>query len=250
MASRHKEAGLLIPNMLLLIILIFFFSTFVQSMIGFGSALIAMPLLVRLLGIEIAAPLVAVSALLIEITILLRYREAFDFAVVKYLAIVTILGIPIGVYAVRYIDNDIVNKVLGIIVMGYALYALFAPKLPDLASNAWTLIFGFIAGVLGGAYNTSGPPYVIYGNARGWSPDEFKSNLQGLFLVNGIIIVTVHAMGGNLTSEVFQYMLYGLPGVILGLVAGFILSKRINPELFRTTILIALLFLGASLLVL
>jgi uncharacterized membrane protein YfcA len=250
MASRKKEARLLKREMLLLIIFIFFLSAFVQSIIGFGSALIAMPLLVSMLGIHIAAPLVAIAALLTEVVILLRYRQAFNFAVVRHLAIATIMGIPIGVYAVRYINNDIVNKILGIIVIGYALYALFAPKLPDLAGAAWTYIFGIFAGILGGAYNTSGPPYVIYGNARHWSPDEFKSNLQGLFLINGIIIVAVHAVSGNLTSKVFQYALYVMPGLILGMAAGFFLSKRINPQLFRNTVLIALLFLGASLLIL
>jgi uncharacterized membrane protein YfcA len=236
--------------MLLLIILIFFLSAFVQSIIGFGSALIAMPLLVSMLGIRITAPLVAVTALLMEIVILLRYREAFNFSVVKYLAIATFLGIPIGIYAVRYIDGEIVNKILGIIIIGYALYALLVPKLPDLASTVWAYIFGFIAGILGGAYNTSGPPYVIYGNARRWSPDEFKSNLQGLFLANGLIIVTVHALSGNINGGVLRYTFYAVPGLVLGMVAGFYLANRINSQLFRSFVLIALLFLGASLLIL
>ena len=159
------------------------------------------------------------------------------------------MGIPFGVLAVKYIESDIVNKILGIVVIGYALYALFAPKLPELAGIAWTYFFGFIAGILGGAYNTVGPPLVIYGNARRWPPDEFKSNLQGLFLVNGIVVIAVHAMSGNVTGEVFQNVFYALPGIILGLAAGFFFSNRINPALFRTIVLIALLFLGASLLI-
>lgn len=234
---------------MIIVALIFFFAALVQSSIGFGSALVAMPLLVSLLGIHIAAPLVAIAALLLEIVILLRYREAFNFEVVKHLAIATILGIPFGVLAVKYIESDIVNKILGIIVIGYALYALFAPKLPELAGKAWTYLFGFIAGILGGAYNTVGPPLVIYGNARRWPPDEFKSNLQGLFLVNGIVVIAVHTLSGNVTGEVFQNVFYALPGIVLGLAAGFFLSQRINPALFRTFVLIALLFLGASLLI-
>ena len=182
--------------------------------------------------------------------ILLRYYEAFNFDVVKHLIIAAILGIPIGVLAVRHIESDIVNKILGIVVIGYALYALFAPSLPELAGKAWAYFFGFIAGILGGAYNTVGPPVVIYGNARRWPPDEFKSNLQGFFLVNGLVVIAVHGMSGNLTTDVFQTLIYGVPGLVLGLAAGFFLSKRINPDLFRNIVLIALLFLGASLLIL
>jgi uncharacterized membrane protein YfcA len=91
---------------------------------------------------------------------------------------------------------------------------------------------------------------VIFGNARRWPPDEFKSNLQGFFLVNGFVVIVVHTMSGNLTGNVFQNLIYALPGLALGLAAGFFFSKRISPGLFRNIVLIALLFLGASLLIL
>jgi uncharacterized membrane protein YfcA len=234
---------------MIIVAIIAFVAALVQSSIGFGFALVSMPVLVGVLGIQTAAPLVALSVMLLEITILLRYREAFNFGVVKLLVIAAIIGIPIGVFAMRSIEADIVNKVLGIVVIGYALYALLAPGLPELAGNNWAYFFGFIAGILSGAYNTPGPPVVIYGNARRWPPDEFKSNLQGFFLVNGIMVIAVHAISGNITTEVFRNLLYTLPGLALGLVAGFYLSTRINPGLFRNIVLVALLFLGASLLI-
>jgi uncharacterized membrane protein YfcA len=235
---------------MIIVATIVFFSAFVQSSIGFGFALVAMPLLVSILGIHTAAPMVAIAAMFVEIVILFVYREAFNFDVVKNLVFSAILGIPIGVLAVRYINSDIVNKFLGVIVISYALYALFAPRLPELAGKFWTFFFGFIAGILGGAYNTGGPPVVIYGNARDWPPDEFKSNLQGFFLVNGLVVIAVHTISGNMTGSVFQNLIYALPGLVLGLAGGFLLSKRINPGLFRNIVLIALLFLGTSLLIL
>ncbi len=228
--------------------LIFFFAVLIQSSIGFGLALIAMPLLVALLGIQIASPLVAVAGFLAEITILIRYREALNLEVVKQLTIAAIIGIPIGVLAVKYIDGGIVNKVLGILVIAYALYTMLAPQLPDLAAKAWAYTFGFFAGILGGAYNTWGPPVIVYGNCRSWPPDEFKSNLQGFFIVNGLVVIFVHGFSKNLTGIVFQNLIYSTPGVILGLIAGFYLSTRINPELFRKIVLVMLVILGASLL--
>lgn len=235
---------------MIIVATIVFFSAFVQSSIGFGFALVAMPLLVSVLGIHTAAPIVAIAAMVVEIVVLFAYREAFNFDVVKNLVFAAILGIPIGVLAVRYINSDIANKFLGVVIIGYAVYALFAPRLPELAGKIWTFLFGFVAGFLGGAYNTAGPPVVIYGNARRWPPDEFKSNLQGFFLVNGLVVIAVHTMSGNLTPSVFQNLIYALPGLVLGLAAGFLLSKRINPGLFRNIVLIALLFLGTSLLIL
>ena len=47
------------PTQLALVALIAFAAAFVQSVAGFGSALLGMPLLVAVVGIQIASPLVA-----------------------------------------------------------------------------------------------------------------------------------------------------------------------------------------------
>ena len=96
--------------------LIFLLGTFVQASIGFGLALVAMPILVSLLSIHVAAPLVALVAAIGEIVILLRYRDAFMFRNIKQLMIAAVAGIPIGILAVRAVDGDIVIKLLGVIV--------------------------------------------------------------------------------------------------------------------------------------
>lgn len=231
----------------MLVALIIFVAVFIQSSIGFGLGLVAMPLLVALLGIQIAAPLVAMVALLAEAVILIRYRQSITLRVVSQLTVAALLGIPIGIYTVRTVDAGFVTTALGLLVIGYALYALLSPTLPQLASRAWAYVFGFVAGILSGAYNTGGPPVIIYGNCRGWPPDEFKSNLQGFFLVNSVVVITVHALSGNITPAVGQNLLFALPGMILGLVGGFFLSPHINPILFRKLVLVLLLILGFGL---
>lgn len=231
----------------MLVALIIFLATFVQSSMGFGLALVSMPLLVTLLGIQVAAPLVALVATVAELAILLRYRHALNLRAVIRLTAAAVVAIPIGVLALRHIDAAIVTTILGIILVLYSLYALFSPNLPELAQHAWAYGFGFVAGMLGGAYNTAGPPVIIYGNCRRWPPEEFKSNLQGFFVVNGIIVIAVHAFSGNFTSEVWDNVLLSLPGIALGLIAGFLLSKRINAELFRKIVLVLLIILGVRL---
>jgi uncharacterized membrane protein YfcA len=233
----------------MILALIIFLAVFVQSSIGFGLGLIAMPLLVALVGIATAAPTVAVVAILTEIVILLRYREAISLGVVSQLTVAALLGIPLGIYAVRTLDSNLVTTALGIFVISYAIYALLAPRLPDLAGRAWSYVVGFVAGILGGAYNTAGPPVIVYGNCREWPPDEFKSNLQGFFLVNSIVVASVHGLSGNFTPSVWNSLLLSLPGIALGLVAGFLAAKHINPILFRKLVLVFLIVLGFGLII-
>ena len=233
----------------MLISAVIFLAVFVQSSVGFGFALISMPLLVGLLGIQISAPLVAVLAFVAELVILIRYRQALNLRVVAQLTISAVIAIPLGVLSLRNLDAAIVTTILGVILTLYALYALFSPNLPQLAHQGWAYGFGFASGLLGGAYNALGPPVIIFGNCRGWPADEFKSNLQGFFVVNGLVVVGVHAFSSNFTSEVWYNLLLAIPGLLLGLVAGFLLSKRINAELFRKIVLLLLIILGVRLII-
>lgn len=232
---------------LLLIATVVFLAIFTQSMAGFGLALVAMPLLVEGVGIELAAPLIALVGATAELIILLRYRSALNLRAVGPLSLASLLGIPLGVYGLRQIDSQIIPIVLGIIILGYALYALLAPRLPTIQHQGWAYGFGFVAGVLSGAYNTSGPPVVIYGNCRQWLPAEFKCNLQGFFLLNSAAVILTHALSGHFTRPVWQAYLLALPAIGLGLVAGFALDKKIEPALFRKMVLILLLVLGVRL---
>ncbi|MBK8904149.1 MAG: sulfite exporter TauE/SafE family protein [Anaerolineaceae bacterium] len=229
--------------------LIVFFAIFVQAASGFGLALISMPLLVGLVGIGTATPLVALIGITAEVFLLRRYWQALNFAAVKRLSLASVVGIPLGVYVLREGDGRLITTILGFIVTGYALYALFAPRLPLLEQPGWGYGFGFLGGVLSGAYNTSGPPVIIFGTCRRWEPAAFKGNLQAYFLLNSFFTLSAHLISGNFTAVVWQNYLWAVPGVVLGLVAGKWVDGRLNPAQFRKAVLVLLVLLGIRLMV-
>ncbi len=232
----------------MLTFLIVFIAIFTQTVTGFGLALVSMPLLVPLLGLQVATPLVAIVAVVAELLLLLRYRADLNLRAVSRLTAAALLGVPLGIVALRQVDEGIVTVLLGVIILGYALYALFGPPLPALSHPGWAYGFGFFSGILGGAYNAVGPPVIIYGNCRRWPPAEFKSNLQGFFLVNSIFILGGHILSGNFTAVVGQHALIAVPAILLAVLLGFRLDRHLNPERFRRIVLFVLLGLGASLL--
>ena len=101
--------------------------------------------------------------------------------------------------------------------------------------------------MLGGAYNTSGPPVIIYGACREWPQAEFKSNLQGYFLLISTTSAIGHALSGNMTAVVWHNYLLALPAIALGIIIGVNLDKRINPHRFRQVVLVMLITLGIRL---
>ncbi len=228
--------------------LIVFAGVFVQSVSGFGLALVLMPLIASLLGVNAAAPLVAIIAIVAELTILIRYRESIQLTSIWRLAVASVLAVPVGVWGLAWLPARIALTGLGLVVVGYAIYALLRLRLPRLEHPNWAFFFGACAGLLSGAYNTSGPPYVIYGSCRRWEPAEFKGNLQSVFLISGTTAILSHALAGHYTAEIARYWLLALPAIGLGLWAGGRLDKKLNPILFRQIILWLLLILGLRLL--
>jgi uncharacterized membrane protein YfcA len=231
-----------------IVALIVFAGIFVQTLAGFGSALVIMPLLVPVLGMHKAPPLMSLVAGTLQIVLLIRYWRSLHIRTVVWLSLSSVPSIPIGIWGLRLVDERITLSLLAAVILGYALYALTQPRLPELKSKGWVFAAGFSAGLLGGAYNTNGPPVVIYGNCRRWPPDVFKSNLQGFFLLNCMMILTGHGLKGNLTAEVGTCYLVALPAVALGIGLGLFLDKFIDQDRFKKIVLYLLILLGLRLL--
>jgi hypothetical protein len=233
--------------LILAVVLIVFFASFTQSVVGFGTAMVGMPLMVTVLGIQTSSPLIALLGLTLETIMLLYYRQSVSLKVMWRLIAAAVIGIPLGVLAIRQIDEELVLTLLGVVIAGYALYGLLRLRLPTLESNLWAYGAGFLSGVLGGAYNTAGPPVVIYGHCKRWPPEEFRGNLQGFFLVIDLLVVANHAVLGNMTPVVWRNYLIALAPLLLGFVIGTRFATRINPALYSRIVLVMLVILGVRL---
>jgi uncharacterized membrane protein YfcA len=224
-----------------------FAGIFLQGVVGFGMALVAMPLLAMFMDISTAAPLIAVIGILAKVLLLLYYRKEVSFRPVLGLSAASLVFIPVGVAALKYLNKELSMVILGLVIVSYALYSLFHFRLPDFDKPFWMVLFGSIGGFLGGAFNTAGPPIIMYANSKDWTPQEFKSNLQGYALLTGIFTVISHWFNGNLTAEVFHGFVVSTPAVVLAVAAAVSLDKFINKEIFRTAVLVVLLGLGVKL---
>jgi uncharacterized protein len=220
---------------------------FVQAVSGFGSALVAMPILAQLFGTRTAAPMFAIAAITGQLAIIVRYRQSFTFAGVWRLGTATIVAIPVGIIGSAFVSERLLLAVLGVLVLGFALYALIGPQLPRLRDPRWAYAFGFASGLFAGAFNTGGPPYVIYGTTQRWSPATFKANLQAMFVIGSLMVMTGHAIRGNFTVTVVSLALLAIPSFHIGILVGASLDRFVNPAAFRRGVLVLLVGLGLTL---
>jgi hypothetical protein len=110
-------------------------------------------------------------------------------------------------------------------------------------------VTGFIAGILGGAYNTNGPPVVIYGMLRRWDPEKFRATLQGYFLPTGLAILISHGLAGMWTKQVIHLYLYSLPAIIAAVLIGGKVNQLIPKGKFDKIIYGFLVAIGILLII-
>ena len=226
------------------VLIILFFSTTIRSAFGFGDALIAMPLLVWLLGVRAATPLVAFIASTIALTILVRNWRQVNLKSAWRLIAATLAGIPLGLFLLKNADETILKVILACVLILFSTYRLFHPRLLFLRNDKWAFVFGFIAGILGGGFNTNGPPVVIYGTLRQWSPQSFRATLQGYFFPTGLFILAGHGMAGLWTNRILRLYLFALPVVLLAVFIGGKIYRVIPESKFDRIIYGLLLVMG------
>jgi uncharacterized membrane protein YfcA len=234
---------------LIIVIAIIFVSGFVRSAFGFGDSVLAMPLLALFISIKTATPLVGLCAVTYSILILYKEWHHIKFKDVLVLIITAFIGIPIGIYLLKGSYENSLKLILGSVIVIFSLFNIFKPKLIFLKNDKLAFVFGFIAGILGGAYNTAGPPVVIYSALRKWNPRTFRATMQGFFLPTGFMIIIGHFFVGLWTQEVLLKYIIALPFILLAIYLGALVNKRIHKDRFNIYIFSILLLAGVLLII-
>jgi uncharacterized membrane protein YfcA len=230
-----------------LVVCVLFAATLVRSALGFGEALIAVPLLAFMLPVEIAAPVAVLVSITVAVVVLAQDWRHVNLRSAAWLVGFTIPGIPLGLLLLRYVADAIVKGALGVAVGGFAVFALYNRDISELANDRLAWLFGVIAGVLGGAYGMNGPPLVIYGALRRWPPERFRATLQGYFLPASLAGMAGYWAAGLWTPSVSRYYLLSLPAVALAIPLGRIINAHLDARRFLAVVHVGLLASGAGL---
>jgi len=222
-------------------------ATLVRSSLGFGEALVAVPLLALVMPVEVAAPIAALVSVTVAAIVLAQDWGHVRARSAVWLVLATVPGIPLGLLLLTRAPEPLVAARLGTVIIRLSGYSLARARPLRLEGDRRAWIFGFSAGILGGAYGMNGPPLVIYGSLRGWSPQQFRATLQGYFLPASAMVMAGYAMAGLWTQQVTRLYLISLPAALLAILAGRAINRRLNTGRFAALLHIALIIIGAVL---
>lgn len=231
----------------LALIFIVFFAAFQQTISGFGFSLVVMPLATILLGLRVSAPLIAMAGVTLYTINLLRYRNSINLHETMRLGAAAALGVPIGIWLLVNLSESVIKMALGFLLLAYVCASFFLPTMSRIVSPHWVYLAGFVTGCLGGAYNTPGPPLIVYGSLRQWPRAEFRAVLQALFLLTGTLAIFSHWLTQHLTAEVWTFYAYATPALVGGIVIGSLADRFIDHRAFRIIVMMMIAISGLSL---
>ena len=232
------------PNEYLFIALIVFAAGFVQGLSGFGSALIALPLLSLFLPMRFVVPFIILIGFSINLMLLREYRGHVNVSGSSLLIAGSLPGIPLGVLTLAACPEWILQLVLGWLLMFISLSSISKHSPQSTPGRGWALISGLISGWLGGSLGTSGPPTIIYLSSQPWPKEVIKATLVSYFFVSGLFVIGMQAVQGFFTSPVLSAYLLSLPVLFLGVACGSTSFKRIGQAQYILIINVLLAFLG------
>ena len=231
------------------ILAVIFLATFIRSALGFGEALVAVPLLALLMPVKVAAPLaVLVSITVAAIAVAQDWRK-IHFQSAGRLLLTTLIGTPLGLLLLTRVPGAIIKGILASVIIVFSSYSLASHRRQlHLRDDRLAPLFGFVAGILGGAYGMNGPPLAIYGALRRWSPQHFRVTLQGYFLPASIAVMVGYALAGLWVRQVSADFLLSLPIVIVATLLGRAANHRMTGRTFFVYVYVGLVVVGVILL--
>jgi uncharacterized membrane protein YfcA len=221
------------------------FAALVQSVGGFGFALLAVPLAAIGTELQTAVIVVGLGSLLNVVILSWRTRREIDRSLARRFNVPAVIGMPIGLAALTLVDQRPLKMALGIVII-VATVALLRGA-ANVAPRAWLeVLAGFASGILSTATGTNGPPLVLASQMRGLAPDAFRATLSFTFAVSGTISMVMFVAAGLVARDEIVLTVAGVPAILLGQRAGLRLQPVFSGRRFDTLVYGLLLVSGVS----
>jgi len=236
----------------LLVGLVIFGASIMESITGFGSGIISMPFLAVLIGLKTAVPMTMVISVIFTTYMLVTNYKKIAWKVYLTIIAYVILGLPIGIFVFSYFNENTLKLILGIFILVFALRALIRTKYPGRAAGSkaygvFQRIMLVMGGIAQGAFATGGPFIVIYSADKIKEKSCFRATMSCVWLtLNSILLTKNFILGGIMTGQVFAGVAAAIPFFIIGTVIGLKLHNKVSIKAFTLMINIVLLAAGVS----
>lgn len=223
-------------------------AAFFQSVTGIGFGMIAGPVILMVLDDPGAVVISTLMSALIAYVLFPLVRRGADWRMTLRLMLGAALAVPVGAALLAVADIMILKLVAGLAIAILTLLLLFGAPGTGRPGLAGDLVFGGLAGLLGGALALPGPTTALRVAALGHPKVVVRATMMGFFVGVWPIILVAQALALDLTAQTFWNALSLVPATLAGLGAGHYAAGRVSEGFFRRVVTVLLFAASASLL--
>jgi uncharacterized membrane protein YfcA len=204
-----------------------------QGVTGFGFMMLAVPGLILGFPAQVLVPALIMMWLPLGTAQALQLWRDVDWGRLAYLVASATLALPAGAIALETVDTETMQRGIGAMMVCLAVLLQINPGRPFQRERPARVGAGLISGVLASSTSVSGPPVVLLGLKQRWPSAQFRATLLTYFLGVSLLCLPFHWSVGLVNRSSIGLAATGLPGLIVGFVAGTWLRGRVEGRAFR-----------------
>ncbi|CAM3523720.1 putative membrane transporter protein [Bordetella sputigena] len=215
------------------------------GMTGFGSAIVAMPLLTQVMPLHRAVPVMLVCDMISGLLLGATSRSNVEMTELRRIVPWMLLGMVAGLGLLMYVPERPLLIVLGVGVLAYSLWRLRGGDVFRRLGTGWAIPLGVSGGGFTAMFGTGGPLYTIYLAGRLEDRHALRATVSTLIMLTGVTrLVLFAATGLLLQPAVLALMVWLVPCCLVGVRAGSWLRHRV-PALYIFRMLWTVLIVGS-----
>lgn len=217
------------------------FGGFVQGIIGFGSSLIAVPIVGLMQPKAVPGAFFLVS---LPLTVFMAFheREHIDWTGVRWMLTGRVPATLVGLVLLAVLDAPARLAAVGIVVLAGTLASAVAPPIPLTRANR--IAAGTVTGVTGTIAGIDGPPLaLLYRHSR---PEVVRPTLSVMFAIGGLLSIAVALPQGVVHVWHLALSAVLVPALFAGLALARPVRHRVPLHAFRIMVLVVAGLAGVS----
>ncbi|MGE7993387.1 TSUP family transporter [Pseudomonas sp. NPDC089554] len=200
---------------------------------GFGTALVAGPVLIHFMPLSRIIPLLVLLDFVAAFGNLLPSRRDVVRGELLRLLPFMALGCTLGVMFLLRLKSDLLLLLMGLFVTAYALYSLAVKVRPARLAGAWAVPMGTLGGLFGALFGSGGFLYAIYLNARLGAKEQARATQSALISCSTVVRLSLFLFAGVYAdSSLLLLAACLLPVMFAGLWVGRRLTLKLSREAF------------------
>ena len=231
---------------LLLVMLVTFFASYIQSVTGFGFGIFAMIFFPYLLLFTEANMLSSMLSVFVSVALLIVMWKKVNWKNTIFPMIGCLVSTFLSVLFIKSQDGGFLKFLLGIALLLLSVYFFFfSGKIKIRPTWYAGLIAGTLSGIMGGMFSMSGPPVVIYFIQSEEDSDRYLATLSAYFVLSGASTIAMKAASGFATVNVLVAFLVGFAGMLAGTFVGKLTRSKMKPQMIKKAVYAVMACSGA-----